>query len=181
VKLDGAAGRVEVGRVLPQVGEVLQFEVKPGVALLFRAVAKVEGARCVVLTRWSGPPPETVPRAKSVFEVQPLQHHQWDRPMIGGWVSAEPPAGVRRVGKAKLRAGEAKRVMHPRDFVMASSRSAEMGQRVLPVASWESLMRDARAQWRWEHERAAVLAEDEARERAKLEAAVAELARMRGQ
>lgn len=164
---------------LPKLGDVFQFEVKPGVAMLFRCVAQEGDGRCVVLTRWSGPPRAKVPSPVTVFQVQPLKHHQWDRPMIGGWVTVQPPESVTRIGTVKLRAVEPKRVLHPRVWVTAKKQTPAMAKKVLPMASWESLMRDARAQWRWENEHAAVLAEDEAVLRAKMEAMAAEVIKMR--
>lgn len=165
---------------LPSPGDVFQFEVRPGVVMLLRVVAKEGDARCVVLTRWSGAPPgKSVPRSAEVFKVQPLKHHAWDRPMIGGWVTVSPPERVTKVGTVKLRAEEPKRVLHPRLWVTAKKQTKAMAKKVLPMASWESLMRDARAQWRWEHEHAQVLAEDAAVEQAKLDAMAAEVLRMR--
>lgn len=166
---------------LPRLGDVFQFEVKAGVAVLFRVVASEGDARCVVLTRWSGPPRKTVPSPVDVFKVQALKHHQWDRPMIGGWVTAPPPPSVVKLGNVKLRAEEPRRVLHPRVWVTAKKQTKTMAKKVLAMASWESLMRDARAQWRWDHEREAVLAEDEAVQRAKLAAMEAELLRMRSE
>ncbi|MFT3712512.1 MAG: hypothetical protein QM817_33105 [Archangium sp.] len=157
--------------MLPAVGDVLQFEVKSGVALLFRVVAEDGESRCVVLTRWTGKPlSKSLPRAASMFEVQPLKHHAWDRPMIGGWVSAAAPSSVKTVGRAKVKSVEAKRVMHPREWVLAKKKTKAMGERVLPVASWDGLLRDARAQWRWDHERELVLEEESRIEVGKAEA-----------
>ena len=158
---------------LPAPGEVFTFEVSPGTCVLFRVVDEVADTRCVVLTRWSGARPKKVPTAKTVFEVQPLKHHQWDRPMIGGWVREPPPEDVAPLGKVRLRRGEKTRVMHPREWVNATVKSAAAGKKVLPIASWDGLLREALAQWRWDHDRAAVEAEDAQREAAKQEAVLA--------
>jgi hypothetical protein len=109
--------------VLPAVGDVLQFEVKPGVALLFRVVASEEKARCVVLTKWVGAPVKRPPRAATLFAVQPLKHHAWDRPMIGGWVNVATPQVVTKIGNAKVKPVEAKRVLHPKKCVMATKKT----------------------------------------------------------
>jgi len=142
------------------VGEVWAYEVRPGRAVLFRAVAADDDATCVVLTRWEGPTPRRAPRSNRVHEVQPLTHHEFDRPMIGGWVKTPPPASVRAVGVVPLAEGEAGRVVHPRDWVNAPKKTAALGKKVLPFFSWDTLLRDALAQWRWEHEKKTVLAED---------------------
>ena len=165
---------------LPKAGDVFQFEVKSGVAMLFRCVAQEGDGRCVVLSRWFGEPRKTVPSSPSLFTVQPLKHHQWDRPMIGGWVTTPPPDAVVKLGMVKLRDVEPRRVLHPRVWVTAKKQTPTMARKVLPMASWDSLVRDARAQWRWKNEHAAVLAEDEAVQRAKLEAMAAEVIKMRG-
>lgn len=154
----------------PEPGDVLTYEVSPGRCVLFRVVAKVDDARCVVLTRWEGKPPKKVPTAKSVKEVQPLEHHQWKRPMIGGWVREPMPDGVAKVGRVAVTKPERARVMHPRDWVNATKKTPDMGQKVLPMSAWAGLLRDAKAQWRWDHEREAVLAEEAAVQAAKLEA-----------
>lgn len=154
----------------PEVGDVLAYEVSEGRAVLLRVVAQVDDACCVVLSRWQGKPPKKVPTAKALFEVQPLKHHQWDRPMIGGWVREPLPPEVRVVGRVAVKRPERARVMHPRDFVNAVKKTTAMGQRVLPMASWFGVLRDAKAQWRWDHERDEVLAEEKAAQDVKLEA-----------
>jgi hypothetical protein len=155
---------------LPEPGDVLTYEVSPGRCVLLRVVARVDDARCVVLTRWQGKAPKKVPTAKSVKEVQPLEHHQWKRPMVGGWVREPLPDEVVRLGKLAVTRTERARVMHPRDWVNATTKTPHLGQKVLPMSGWAGLLRDAKAQWRWDHDRDAVLAEEAAVQAAKLEA-----------
>lgn len=151
-------------------GEVFALEVSKGVDVLFRVVASVGKTRCVVLSRAS------VLTSPLLFEVQPHSHHSWKRPQIGGWVSQGAPVELRSLGVVALRKGEAERVLHPEVWLKLDPKTAELSRKVLPLVGWSSLVDDARAQWRWDHERAAVLAEDAQREREKksvFEAAIA--------
>ena len=134
--------------------------------MLFRVLAAHGDTRCVVLVR----------RELERFEPQPLNHHAWKRPMLGGWVSEPPPRELRTAGQVPLRKGEAERVLHPEVWVKLSTKTAALSHKVLPLCGWDLLLRDAKLQWRWDHERAAVLAEDAKAERektAKFEAALA--------
>lgn len=155
---------------LPKPGEVFALEVSKGIDVLFRVVASLGQTRCVVLTRASSLP------SPQLFEVQPHSHHSWNRPQLGGWVSQGAPAELRPLGVVALRKGEAERVLHPAVWVKLDQKTAALSRKVLPLVGWALLVSDARAQWRWDHERAAVLAEDAKREREKksiFEAAVA--------
>lgn len=145
---------------LPEPGDVLAFTVST-VDVLLRVVDAQGDARCVVMTRATG----ALKKTPSLFEVQPLAHHAWNRPVLGAWVTTPPPQGVRRLGAVPLRAGEAARVLHPEQWVKQVVKTKADAQRVVSLASWDVLLRDVRLQWRWDHERAAVLAEDAARER----------------
>ncbi len=146
---------------LPVTGEVFALEVSKGLDVLFRVVASLGKTRCVVLTRASslGSP--------LLFEAQPHSHHSWNRPQLGGWVSQGPPGELRPLGVVVLRKGEAERVLHPEVWVKLDRKTAELSRKVLPLVAWSSLVDDARAQWRWDHQREAVLAEDAQREREK--------------
>jgi hypothetical protein len=90
--------------------------------------------------------------------------------MIGGWVKEPLPENVVRVGTLAVTRTERARVMHPRDWVNAAKKTATMGNKVLPMSGWAGLLRDARAQWRWDHDREAVLEEEAAVHAVKLEA-----------
>ncbi len=149
------------------------LEVSKGVEVLLRVVAAAGKTRCVVVTKHSGPRLE---RAPALFEVQPFAHHNWNRPLLGGWVSEAPPVGLRSLGVVPLRAGEAERVLHPEAWVKLAKKTAELSHKVLPLCAWGLLINDARTQWRWDHQRAEVLAEDaklEREKKAKFEAAIA--------
>lgn len=155
---------------LPEPGQVFALEVSSDVEVLFRVVAAQADTRCVVLTRANKLP------SPGLFKAQPLNHHAWKRPMLGGWVSEPPPPELRLVGQVMLRKAEAERVLHPEAWVKLSTKTAALSHKVLPLCGWDLLLRDARLQWRWEHEREAVLAEDALAERekaAKFEAALA--------
>jgi hypothetical protein len=154
---------------------VFALEVSKGVEVLLRVVAAQGKTRCVVVTRHSGPPLERPPVTKEIFEGQPLAHHGWNRPLIGGWVADAPPPELRPLGVLPLRKQESERVLHPETWWRLPKKTAELSHKVLPLCAWGLLVRDARVQWRWEHERADVLAEDAKLEReneAKFEAAV---------
>lgn len=159
---------------LPSPGDVLSFAVS-GVEVLLRVVDAQGDARCVVMTRASRAPGAALKKTAALFDVQPLAHHAWNRPVLGAWVTAPPPAEVRRVGAVPLRAGEAARVLHPEQWVKQVVKTKADAQRVVSLASWDVLLRDVRLQWRWDHERAAVLAEDAARQRQQESALVAAL------
>lgn len=167
----------------PVVGEVFAFAVAPRVELLLRVVAEREGAWCVVVSRYASAPLTKPPRALRLFEVEALTHHQWNRPMIGGWVNVAPPKTLRRLGVVRVRPEEVERVLHPSVWVKHPAKTAALAAKVLPVSGWDLILRDAKAQWRWVHERAAVLAEDEAqaRERANTLAAALEKSRRQQQ
>jgi hypothetical protein len=159
---------------LPSPGDVFAFAVSApdGVEVLLRVVDAQAGACCVVMTRACAP----LKKTRALFEVQPLAHHAWNRPVLGAWVTGGPPPTVKRVGAVPLRAGEAERVLHPERWVKQVVKTKADAQRVVSLASWDVLLRDVRLQWRWDHERAAVLAEDAARQRQQESALVAALA-----
>lgn len=130
-------------------GEVLGLTVAPGVEALLRVIG-VEGShRCVVMTPLSGPPRARAPREGQLFAPQPRTHDGWQRPLLGGWVAAELPAGLRSLGVVPVRDDERERVVHPSQWVRTRDRSE--AARVLPVLSWAELCRQVEAQWRWEH------------------------------
>lgn len=161
---------------LPDPGEVFALEVSKGVDVVLRVVAAQGKTRCVVVTRHCGPTLERAPSTSAVFAVQPLAHHGWSRPLLGGWVADAPPPELRRLGTVALRAGEAERVLHPETWVKLAKKTTGLSHKVLPLCAWGLLLGDARTQWRWDHEREAVLAEDAKAERerkAKFAAAVA--------
>lgn len=134
---------------LPVPGEVFAFVVKPKVVLQLRCVAATKGAACIVLTRAKG---------KS-FEILPLDHHEWKRPMLGGWVSE--PSPLKSLGVQKLERDDL--VIHPSAWVKVAKKTKALAAKVLPKMTWDALLDEVRLQWRWEHERKAVEREDAAR------------------
>lgn len=152
---------------LPEPGEMFALEVSKGIDVRFRVLAALGKTRCVVLMKHA---------AGNDFEPQPFAHHHWNRPMLGGWVSEAPPSELRALGVVALRPGEREQVLHPETWVKLPKKTAALSHKVLPLVGWPLLLTDARAQWRWEHQRAAVLAEDaklEREKKAKFEAALA--------
>lgn len=165
---------------LPEAGDVFALEVSKGHDVVLRVVASLGDTRCVVVTKHSAPMPKSAPRARAVFEVQPHSHHSWNRPMIGGWVSEAPPREVRWLGNVPLRAEEAARVVHPQTWVKLPKKTPDLAQKVLPLCGWDIIVNQARAQWRWDHDREAVLAEDakhELEKQAKFKAALEQQAK----
>ena len=161
---------------LPEPGDLFALEVSKGTEVLLRVVAALGKSRCVVVTRHSGAPVKKAPQSAEVFQVQPVAHHDWNRPQLGGWVSEPAPVELRPLGVVPLRQGEAERVLHPETWVKLSKKTAELSHQVLPLCGWGVLISDTRTQWRWDHQRAAVLAEDAKLERerqSKFEAALA--------
>ena len=143
------------------------LEVSKGVEVLLRVVAALGKARCVVLTRAWGPTFPRAPGGGDLFEARPFSHHGWNRPQLGGWVSEGPPVELRALGVVPVRPGEAERVLHPETWVKLPRKTPELSHKVLPKVSWCLLINDARTQWRWDHDRAAVLADDAKLEREK--------------
>lgn len=146
-----------------QPGELLALDVAPSRWAVLRVLAEERGDLCVVMTRWSGPantPLKALRRAPGLFELQPLSHHKWARPAVGGWLKPPAPASLAPLGKVPLRAGEAEQVLHPSAWVNAPRKTAELAARVLPVMRWDQLIDQARKQWRWEHDREALLREE---------------------
>lgn len=166
---------------LPQPGEVFAFEVRAGVELLLRVVAAVGDTRCVVASRFSGPPRKRPPKAAALFAVQPLDHHDRARPLIGGWVSTPAPRSLRLLGRVRVESAEAARVLHPEAWVKVPRKTAALAQKVVPLTTWGALCDEARAQWRWDHERADVEREDAARDRGQADTLEAALARNRAE
>lgn len=161
---------------LPEPGDLFALEVSKGIEVVLRVVAALGDTRCVVVTRHSGPTLKGPPQAEDLFAVQPVAQHDWNRPVLGGWVNQPPPPQLRPLGRVPLRPGEADRVLHPEVWVKLAKKTPALSHKVLPLAGWGLLLGDARMQWRWDHQRAAVLAEDAQLERekqVKFEAALA--------
>lgn len=151
-----------------RVGEVFALAMAPGVEVLLRVVAKRDGAWCVVMTR------ARAPSSPELFEAQALSHHGWKRPVLGGWVTEASP--LESLGVVPVRPRERARVAHPKAW-------RDGGDAVLPMTTWSALVALAEKQWRWDHERDAVVREDAAAQRSglsKLAEALAEQRRPRG-
>ncbi len=130
--------------------------------VLLRVVAAHDAARCVVMTRHEGRAPKQLSKSGALYDVQPLTHHAWNRPMLGGWVLE--PSPLPSLGVVAVKAKERSRVQHPQSWV----EKRDAGTAVLPMTTWPALIELARTQWRWEHERAAVTRDDARAEAAAL-------------
>ncbi len=100
-------------------------------------------AALVATSPWIGsaPPDLTEPTLRKVLR---LTHHSWDKGPCLAWVSDPVPPAFVHLGNLPPKAKEAS----------ASSNSS---------SDWSSSPLQLFLQWRWDHERAAVEAEDEAR------------------
>jgi hypothetical protein len=101
------------------------------------------GAGCVLVgaTAWIGtaPPDPADPQLRSLLV---LEHHRWDRHLQILWVGEPPPATFRRLG------------------VIAPSRE-EQRLESNSFGGWENFALQVLLQWRWDHDRKALLAEEE--------------------
>ncbi len=160
-------------------GSILALQVGGGREVLCRVVARHGAEACVVAMCWEGP----AGTASSVTMLQrtartplPTSHHAWRRPLTAMWLSPGPlPAEVRVAGKAPLDAALAGAVVHPQEYVAAADKAA-LESRVVPAGSWTTFLQDVRLQWRWDHDRDALLREEAAqkeRQQAVLQAALA--------
>jgi hypothetical protein len=163
-----------------QPGELLALDVAPARWAVLRVLAVEQGDACVVLTSWSGPAGTSLGalrRNAALFTPQPLTHHKWSRPALGAWVKPPTLEALTPVGRVPLRRGEAARFLHPSAWVSAPRKTVELARRVLPVSSWAQLLDQARKQWRWDHDRAGLLEEEEAAQVARVAALQAAMAR----
>lgn len=135
----------------------------------------------MVLTKAHGPRRSRAPRAAPLFEVQRLAHHDRARPILGGWVNEDAPRVFRPLGRVALRKTESSRVLHPERWVKRATKTAALAKKVLPLTTWDALWDDARAQWRWDHEREALEREETARLARQADSLEAALARNRAE
>src|SRR6266403_5847536 len=84
--------------------------------------------------------------SREIRKTLMLTHHKWTRHSEVVWISEPPPASFRQLGRIKL---------PKKDFETDSG----------TFAAWTSLPMQVLAQWRWDNDREAVLAEDIERER----------------
>jgi hypothetical protein len=151
-------------------GELWLLPVKPGRVVVLRVLAVHEGWRGLVLTRWEGPREEAtrarLRASRKVFERQPATHTGRPRPLLGAWVEGDAPAPFERLGVTALKPDEQHLLIHPQVWLGLSPRRQADAGKVLAVARWSQLETDVRRQWRWDHEREALL-KDEADRRAR--------------
>src|SRR5262249_29383488 len=104
----------------------------------------------VACSSWIG---DAVPRADNpaLRPILHLKHHVWDNKPNVLWISDEPPQHLIPIGTIEPTA-------------------EEQGIPCMAFGSWTCLTFQPLAQWRWDHERDAVLAEDAIRQKKEAEA-----------
>jgi hypothetical protein len=132
---------------LPEAGTVFAMPLADGRTGICRVIRTEEqGGACalVAASDWIGnePPPLDDPAIRRILIKN---HHSWAGKQDLLWVSTPPPKEFRSIGKIDVTSADLK------------LDSAFYGH-------WDSLQTQVLAQWRWEHDRTAVLAEDEAKE-----------------
>jgi len=145
---------------LPRPGALLAFSVTPEVEVLLWTLAVEEGTACVVMTTTSARAPLRRAKLPASLTLQALDHHAWNRPLLGYWVRQSAPKELRPLGIRAPSAAYVSRVLHPKTWLAMPKKNGAVAQKVLSLGQWSLLLRDVRAQWRWDHERDAVLAED---------------------
>lgn len=134
------------------LGATFKFPIEKGRIGILRILGATEDRQdpIAAVMRWSGPPKtslEAMRRSRTFRAPQPLTHHDWGRTsgrVIGGIVTKRAPRGLRFVGNVPPA---------PAELGLLEELAAS-------GAGFDWLVLQARLQWRWDHDRAAVLAED---------------------
>jgi hypothetical protein len=151
---------------LPKAGTAFAFPLDDGRFSVCRVLLDTSSERSkqwngdtilVACSSWIG---DQVPRADdpALRPILHLKHHSWDNNPNVLWVSDEPPPDLIPIGTIEPTA-------------------EEQAISCMSFGSWDSLTLQPLAQWKWDHERDSVLAEDvikhkkdkEAREKAQRE------------
>jgi hypothetical protein len=159
-------------------GDVMLLPVSETRAVALRVVAIRADECCVLATRWEGPlhPARVaVSRSRRVRQPRPLEHHERRRPLLGAWLSQ--PLPLQRFARAPRRAEPP--VIHPREWARQTRGAPLDASRVVPRLGWSQFVEEVRTQWRWEHDRRALLDEEAAVRRAGQGALAAALAATR--
>jgi hypothetical protein len=137
---------------LPEVGDVYCFPLEGdrwGVCRILRRESERHGYQDIALTElsaWIGDEPlEAV--SQELRKPLKLTHHSWKKRPYQTWTRKPVPAEFRLIGKLPPRAAD---------------RKVECNT----FGGWPHYPRQRHLQWRWDNERRAVLAEDEAKEAA---------------
>jgi hypothetical protein len=139
---------------LPDVGAVYAMPVGKRLEGLCRVIAKQGRNLQVATSPWLGKKATAAtledPAARAILK---LTHHRWNGYVGVVWVEGAPPKHFRYLGSLAPTAKERRRTCNS-------------------YSGWEWGPGQALMQWRWDHERAAVLAED-AKQRAREQARAA--------
>jgi hypothetical protein len=133
------------------LGSTYTYRVAKGRVAVCRAIARRDRWTAVVGVAWegaSGATLATMTRSKLFHRVQALTHHNWKThnppAIVGEWVGNERPVGFRLVGNVPVTEAEL----------------ASLARTHIAGGGWHHIKLQGRLQWRWDHERAKVLAED---------------------
>jgi hypothetical protein len=125
-----------------QVGDVFLMPLEDGRHGVCRVLRKREGEVLAAASPWVGPaaPALDEPQLRQVLR---LTHHSWQDEPCASWMSDPVPATFRRLG-----------VLPP------TKEDAALARQGLGQSSWMHFPGQVLLQWRWDHEREAVLAEE---------------------
>jgi hypothetical protein len=129
---------------LPEEGSVFALPLangQTGICRVLRKTIQDVPRVLVAASDWigDGPPPLNDP---AIFRTLVTTHHKWNNEPVVIWVATPPPKEFKFIGKIVIDAKEAR--MESNSF-----------------AGWEYFAIQVLAQWRWDNEREAVLAEDD--------------------
>jgi hypothetical protein len=146
------------------LGSTYTYRVAKGRVAACRAIATRDGYTAVVGVAWEGARGATLAvmtRSRRFHRVQVLTHHNWKthKPpaIVGELVGDAPPVGFRFVGIVPVTKAEL----------------ASLARSYVTGGGWDLIRLQGRLQWRWDHERAKVLAEDRKAELAKAKRTIA--------
>ena len=134
---------------LPSVGAAFAFPIGDGRFSVSRILLDTGGARSMkpsgksILVACSGWIGDAVPQADepALRPILHLNHHAWKGEPLVRWISVEPPSDLIPIGTIDPTAEE-------QDLPCPS------------YGGWSSITNQPLLQWRWDHDRTAVLAED---------------------
>jgi hypothetical protein len=143
---------------LPEIGDAFAFPLADGRLSVCRVLLDATSTEaknwghpvvCVAVSTWIGTELPTVddPALRPILH---LNHHLWSNVPSTLWVSEQVPSNFTFLGK-----------IEPTDKEQALAHMA--------FGRWDHLAIQPLAQWRWDHERDVVLAEDRLREKAEAE------------
>jgi hypothetical protein len=116
---------------------------------------------CVMVMKWEGPASATLAKMKTSVafrRIQTLTHHSWDDKPLGHFTTeAKMPRSFRFLGIEPPTVEESGQVFSV--DVIATKDKSKFG-RIVSIGSASGLIFQAKLQWRWDHEREKVLAED---------------------